>query len=157
MLNVFTDEYFMKQALQEAQKAFDAGEVPVGAVVVCDNRIIAKSHNNTEQLRDVTAHAEIIALTAASAYLGSKYLPDCTLYVTLEPCVMCAGALAWAQLGRVVYGASDDKSGFMRHGKTLLHPKTKVELGIMMEECSQLLRDFFQQRRKSVSGAGRID
>ncbi|MEL6635221.1 MAG: nucleoside deaminase [Bacteroidota bacterium] len=150
MLEVFTDEYFMRQALREAQRAFDAGEVPVGAVVVCGNQIIARAHNNTEQLMDVTAHAEIVAITAASAYLGSKYLPDCTLYVTLEPCVMCAGALSWAQMGRVVYGASDDRKGFMRHGKMLLHPKTKVEFGVLMEESSALLRRFFQGRRRSA-------
>ena len=140
----------MRQALREAQRAFDAGEVPVGAVVVCGNQIIARAHNNTEQLMDVTAHAEIVAITAASAYLGSKYLPDCTLYVTLEPCVMCAGALSWAQMGRVVYGASDDRKGFMRHGKMLLHPKTKVEFGVLMEESSALLRRFFQGRRRSA-------
>ena len=150
MLEVFTDEYFMKQALREAQRAFDAGEVPVGAVVVCGNQIIARAHNNTEQLMDVTAHAEIVAITAASAYLGSKYLPDCTLYVTLEPCVMCAGALSWAQMGRVVYGASDDRKGFMNYGKMLLHPKTKVEFGVLMEESSALLRRFFQGRRRSA-------
>ncbi len=150
MLEVFTDEYFMKQALREAQKAFDAGEVPVGAVVVCGNQIIARAHNNTEQLMDVTAHAEIVAITAASAYLGSKYLPDCTLYVTLEPCVMCAGGLAWAQMGRVVYGASDDRKGFMNYGKMLLHPKTKVEYGVLMEESSDLLRRFFKSRRRSA-------
>ncbi len=150
MLDVFTDDYFMKKALLEARKAFDSGEVPVGAVVVCGNQIIAKSHNNTEQLKDVTAHAEIIAITAASSFLGSKYLSDCTLYVTLEPCVMCAGALSWAQLGRVVYGASDEKKGFMNYGKRLLHPKTKVEFGIMMEESQSLLKLFFEKRRKGA-------
>ena len=150
MLDVFTDDYFMKKALVEAQKAFDSGEVPVGAVVVCGNQIIAKSHNNTEQLKDVTAHAEIIAITAAASFLGSKYLSDCTLYVTLEPCVMCAGALSWAQLGRVVYGASDEKKGFMNYGKRLLHPKTKVEFGIMMEESQSLLKLFFEKRRKGA-------
>ncbi|MBN8682026.1 MAG: nucleoside deaminase [Chitinophagales bacterium] len=148
MLSVYSDTYYMQQALKEAQKAFEAGEVPVGAVVVCDNRIIARGHNQTEQLTDVTAHAEIIALTAASAYLGSKYLPDCTLFVTLEPCVMCAGALAWAQFGRIVYGASDDKRGFMLHGgKGILHPKTKLEMGIMEDECADLLKLFFKARR----------
>ncbi|MCC7467202.1 MAG: nucleoside deaminase [Saprospiraceae bacterium] len=148
MLSVHSDEYFMKQALVEAQKAFEEGEVPVGAVIVCEGRIIARAHNQTEMLTDVTAHAEILALTAASSYLGSKYLQDCTLYVTLEPCVMCAGALAWAQLGRVVYAASDDKRGFMLHGgKTLLHPKTKLEMGIMQEECGQLVSSFFKGKR----------
>jgi tRNA(adenine34) deaminase len=148
MLSVHSDEYFMKQALAEAQKALEEGEVPVGAVIVCEGRIIARAHNQTEMLTDVTAHAEILALTAASSYLGSKYLQDCTLYVTLEPCVMCAGALAWAQLGRVVYAASDDKRGFMLHGgKDLLHPKTKLEMGIMQEECGQLVSSFFKGKR----------
>lgn len=137
----------MKQALQEAQTAFEKDEIPVGAVVVCRNRIIARAHNQTELLNDVTAHAEMLALTAAANSLGSKYLDECSLYVTLEPCVMCAGALAWSQLGRLVYGASDDKRGFMRFGKTMLHPKTTVEFGIMMEECSALLTQFFQKKR----------
>jgi tRNA(adenine34) deaminase len=148
MLTVFSDTHYMKQALAEAQKAFSAGEVPVGAVVVCDNRIIARTHNQTEQLTDVTAHAEILALTAASGHFGSKYLSDCTLFVTLEPCVMCAGALAWAQIGRVVYGASDEKRGFMLFGgKSLLHPKTRVELGILEAECAALMKDFFRGKR----------
>lgn len=147
MIEVFTDTYFMKQAYLEAQKAYDKGEVPVGAVVVCNNQVIARAHNNTEQLTDVTAHAEIIALTAAATYLGNKYLNDCTLFVSLEPCIMCAGALAWAQLDRLVYGASDEKKGFMRYGKELLHPKTKVEFGVLNAECSELLRTFFQRKR----------
>jgi tRNA(adenine34) deaminase len=138
----------MKQALQQAHMALEEGEIPVGAVVVCENQIIARAYNQTEKLHDVTAHAEIIAITAAANYLNSKYLPDCTLYVTLEPCVMCAGALHWAQLGRVVYGAADDKRGFMRFGKILLHPKTKLEYGIMEEECSQLLKGFFEKLRR---------
>jgi len=150
MIEVFTDEYFMKQAILEAERAAEIGEVPVGAVVVCDGRIIARTHNSTEQLTDVTAHAEIIAITAASSFLGSKYLNNCALYVTLEPCLMCAGALNWAQLGRLVYGASDDKKGFMVHGKSLLHPKTKVEFGIANERCSQLMTDFFQSKRKQT-------
>ena len=137
----------MRQALNEAKKAYDAGEVPVGAVIVCDGRIIARGFNQTERLSDVTAHAEIIALTAATEYLGSKYLDECDLYVTLEPCPMCAGALAWAQLKRLVFAASDDKRGFMRFGKEMLHPKTKVELGIMQEECSALIKRFFQEKR----------
>ena len=137
----------MKQAFTEAQKAFEADEIPVGAVVVCQDRIIARAHNQTELLTDVTAHAEMLALTAAANSLGGKYLQECTLFVTLEPCVMCAGALAWAQLGRLVYGASDDKRGFMNYGKRLLHPKTKVEFGIMHEECSELMRKFFQKKR----------
>ena len=147
MLSIYSDDYFMKQALQEAQKAYEASEVPVGAIVVCQNQIIARGYNQTEQLNDVTAHAEIIALTAAANYFGSKYLDDCTLYVTLEPCVMCAGALSWAQLGRLVYGAEDEKRGFMRFGKGLLHPKTKVEYGIMAEQCGALMKVFFKQRR----------
>ena len=122
MLSTLSDDFFMKHAFTEAQKAYAEGEIPVGAVVVCDNRIIARAHNQTERLNDVTAHAEIIALTAAADYLGSKYLDECTLYVTLEPCVMCAGALAWAQLGRLVFAASDDKRGFMKFGKEILHP-----------------------------------
>ena len=148
MIRVFDDNYFMRQALLEAEKAYELGEIPVGAVVVSNERIIARAHNNTEQLTDVTAHAEIIALTAAAAHLGNKYLEDCTLYVTLEPCAMCAGALAWAQLDRLVYGASDDKRGFMQFGKRMLHPKTKVEFGIMMEESKVLLTNFFRDRRK---------
>ncbi len=138
----------MKQALAEAHKAAEAGEVPVGAVIVCDNMIIARAYNQTEQLTDVTAHAEILALTAASGHLGSKYLQECTLFVTLEPCVMCAGALAWAQIGRIVYGATDEKRGFMlAGGKQLLHPKTRLEMGIMEEECGALLKSFFKERR----------
>ena len=147
MLTVHTDAHYMKQALLEAQKAFDADEVPVGAVVVCQNRIIARAHNQTELLNDVTAHAEMLVMTAAANALGGKYLNECSMYVTLEPCVMCAGGLAWAQLDRLVYGAGDDKRGFMRHGKSLLHPKTKVEYGIMMEECSELLKRFFKNKR----------
>ena len=137
MLSTLSDDFFMKHAFTEAQKAYDEGEIPVGAVVVCDNRIIARAHNQTERLNDVTAHAEIIALTAAADYLGSKYLDECTLYVTLEPCVMCAGALAWAQLGRLVFAASDDKRGFMKFGKEMLHPKTKLEFGVLHDDCSE--------------------
>lgn len=148
MLSVQSDTYFMKMALQEAQKAFDMGEIPVGAVVVCEGRIIARAHNQTELLTDVTAHAEILAITSASSHLGSKYLPDCALFVTLEPCLMCAGALAWAQIGRVVYGATDEKRGFMLFGgKDLLHPKTRLEMGIMEYECAELMRDFFKNKR----------
>lgn len=148
MLTVYSDTYYMQQALAEAQKAYELGEVPVGAVVVCDNRIIARAHNQTEQLTDVTAHAEMLALTAAANYLGSKYLNDCALFVTLEPCVMCAGALSWAQVGRIVYGATDEKRGFMLHGgKDLLHPKTKLELGIMENQCADLLKQFFKSKR----------
>jgi len=146
-LSVFSDVHFMKQAILEAQKAGEKGEIPVGAVVVCQNRIIARAHNQTEQLKDVTAHAEVLAITAASEHLGSKYLKECTLYVTLEPCVMCAGALAWAQVDKLVYGASDDKGGFMRFGKRLLHKKTKVEFGVLLEPCVALLRQFFEEKR----------
>lgn len=148
MINVFDDAYFMKQALEEAKKAVENDEVPVGAVVVCDNRIIARAHNNTEQLNDVTAHAEMVAITAACNGLGSKYLEDCTIFVTLEPCVMCAGALAWTKIGRVVFGASDEKGGFMRFGKAVLHPKTKLECGIKEEECGHLISSFFKSKRK---------
>ncbi len=149
MIEVYTDDYFMKEALKEAQKAFDEDEVPVGAVVVCKKQIIARSYNQVEKLEDVTAHAEIMAVTAACNYLGSKYLDECTLYVTLEPCPMCAGALAHSHLGKVVYGAGDDKGGFMRFGKKILHPKTKLEFGIRHDECSKLLKTFFQSKRKS--------
>ena len=148
MIEVYNDVYFMKQAFQEAQKAFEKGEVPVGAVMVCNNQIIARAHNNTEQLTDVTAHAEIMAMTGASTYLGNKYLNDCTLYVSLEPCIMCAGAINWAQLGKLVYGASDEKKGFMRYGKELLHPKTTVEYGIMHEDCGGLMKRFFKEKRR---------
>ena len=147
MFEVYTDEYYMKIALQEAEKAYDQGEIPVGAVIVSHQQILAKGHNSTQLLTDVTAHAEMITITAAAQHLGSKYLQDCTLYVTLEPCVMCAGALRWAQIGRVVYGASDEKQGFMRYGKELLHPKTKLEFGVLHDPCQQLMRSFFQERR----------
>ena len=147
MLSIFNDEYFMKEAMKQAQLAYDAGEVPVGAVIVNNQTIIAKAHNQTEQLTDVTAHAEILAITAAADHLGVKYLKDCTIYVTLEPCVMCAGALAWSQIGKIAYAAQDEKRGFMRYGKDLLHPKTKVAYGIMEWESNQLLKSFFTQRR----------
>ncbi|WP_116124989.1 nucleoside deaminase [Lewinella sp. IMCC34183] len=147
MLEVYDDAYFMRQALGQARLAAAMGEIPVGAVVVSHGRIIARGHNETERLSDVTAHAEIIALTAAANHLGDKYLLDCTLYVTLEPCPMCAGALAWAQTARIVYGASDDKRGFMRFGRELLHPKTRLEFGILHDECAELMTSFFQQRR----------
>ncbi|MEY3420118.1 MAG: hypothetical protein RIR48_398 [Bacteroidota bacterium] len=147
MLTVYTDEFFMLQAIREAEKARDAGEVPVGAVIVVNNQIIARSHNQTQLLNDVTAHAEILAITTASSYLGSKYLKDCTLFVTLEPCVMCAGALYWSQIDRIVYGASDEKRGFMRYGKELLHPATKLEFGIRHDECASLITEFFKERR----------
>lgn len=141
------DKYYMKQALAEARKAFERGEVPVGAVVVCQNRVIARSHNLTETLNDVTAHAEMLAITAASDYLGGKYLTNCALYVTVEPCVMCAGAIAWAQMGKLIYGAGDEKKGYSRLAPTALHPKTVVEKGVMEEECASIMKEFFKQRR----------
>jgi len=147
MLSPFNDEYFMKQAFLEAQKAFDADEVPVGAVIVCKNQIIARGHNLTEQLTDVTAHAEIQAITAAAQYLGAKYLKECTLFVTLEPCCMCAGALYWSQIDRVVFAARDAKRGASASGSSLYHPATIVENGIMENECRQLLKDFFSKKR----------
>ena len=146
MIQPFDDEYFMKRALQEAQTAFDKGEVPVGAIIVMKNQIIARAHNLTETLNDVTAHAEMQAFTAAADFLGGKYLKNCTLYVTLEPCQMCAGASSWAQIDKIVYGASDPQRGFVNLG-TQLHPKTKVVSGILAEECGQLLKRFFIQKR----------
>ncbi len=144
---IFNDEYFMKQALMEAKTAYDEGEVPVGAVVVCNNKIISKAHNLTEKLNDVTAHAEILAITSATQTLGGKYLNDCTLYVTLEPCAMCAGALAWSQIDRIVFGASDTKGGFSRHKPTIIHPKTTISSGVMQNECSKIVVDFFKEKR----------
>jgi len=141
------DTFYMKQALLEAQKAFDKGEVPVGAVVVCRDRIIARSYNLTETLNDVTAHAEMQAITAAANYLGGKYLIDCTLYVTVEPCVMCAGAIAWSKLGRLVFGATDEKRGYQRYAPDALHPKTVVVQGTLAEDCSGLMKAFFKKRR----------
>ena len=141
------DTFYMKQALLEAQKAFDKGEVPVGAVVVCRDRIIARSYNLTETLNDVTAHAEMQAITAAANYLGGKYLIDCTLYVTVEPCVMCAGAIAWSQMGRLVFGATDEKRGYQRYAPDALHPKTVVVQGTLAEDCSGLMKAFFKKRR----------
>ena len=141
------DEFFMQQALREARQARDEGEIPVGAVIVCDGRILARTHNNTERLNDVTAHAELMAITAASSALGAKYLTDCTLYVTLEPCPMCAGALAWSQIRRIVYGASDPKRGFTLVGTPLLHPKTEVTGGILADECAALVKEFFKRKR----------
>lgn len=141
------DNYYMKQALAEAKAAEDEGEIPIGAVVVCQGRIIAKAHNMTQRLIDVTAHAEMQAITSASAGLGNKYLNECTLYVTIEPCVMCAGAIAWAQLGRLVFGAADEKRGFSKYADNLLHPKTVVSSGVMAEECAALMKSFFARKR----------
>jgi tRNA(adenine34) deaminase len=146
MLDPFDDTYFMKRALEEAQQAFDKNEVPIGAVVVMNNQIIARAHNLTETLNDVTAHAEMQAFTAAADFLGGKYLKECTLYVTLEPCQMCAGASYWAQLGKIVYGASEEKRGFLALNTTL-HPKTKVVGGILKEQCGELLKRFFIEKR----------
>ncbi len=142
-----TDFDYMKQALAEARKAFDEDEVPIGAVIVCNGRIIARAHNLTETLNDVTAHAEMQAITAAATNIGGKYLGDCTLYVTVEPCPMCAGAIAWSQLGRLVYGAADEKRGYLRYSPNVLHPKTDVTSGICADEASELMKKFFQSKR----------
>jgi len=142
-----TDEQYMLRALEQAQMAADRDEVPVGVVVVCQDRIIARGHNLTETLNDVTAHAEMQAVTAAANALGGKYLSDCTLYVTVEPCVMCAGALGWSQISRVVYGAADPKRGFSVYAPQALHPKTQVTSGVLAEECGALMSDFFKRRR----------
>ena len=147
MINLFTDEYFMKKALQEAEIAFEKGEIPVGALIVIDNKVIARSHNLTELLHDVTAHAEMQSITAAANYLGGKYLVGCTLYVTLEPCQMCAGALYWSQISKIVYGASDENRGFVKMG-TQLHPKTTIMKGVLANEASELMKRFFVERRK---------
>ncbi len=147
---VFSDEYYMKQAYHQAQLAQELGEIPVGAVVVCGRTVVAKAHNQTENLRDVTAHAEILAVTAASNHLGAKYLTECSLYVTLEPCLMCAGALSWCQLGRLIYGAKDPLKGYSqweKDGAHILHPKTERLQGLMEEPCRQLIQDFFRNMR----------
>ncbi|MFM7018608.1 nucleoside deaminase [Flavobacterium sp.] len=146
MENIFTDEYFMKRALNEAEIAFEKGEIPVGAVIVVANKIIARSHNLTELLNDVTAHAEIQSITAAANYLGGKYLKECTLYVTLEPCQMCAGALYWSQISKIVFGARDEQRGFITMGTTL-HPKTIVNHGVLANECADLMKRFFAKKR----------
>lgn len=138
---------FMKKALNEASIAYNEDEIPVGAIIVCQGKIIARAHNQTERLNDVTAHAEILAITAACNRLGGKYLTDCTLYVTMEPCVMCAGALAWAQIGAIVYGASDLKRGYARVTPSILHPKTQVTNGILADECSLIVKNFFTKKR----------
>lgn len=146
MNEIFTDEYFMNLALKEAQKAFEAGEIPVGAVVVSNNKVIGKGYNLTERLNDVTAHAEMQAITAAANYLGAKYLVDCALYVTLEPCVMCGGALYWSQISKVVFGASDEKRGCGKYDQ-IYHPKTELKAGILAEECAELMKTFFKNKR----------
>ncbi len=144
---IFTDEYFMKEALKEAHKAFDAREVPIGAVIVSNNKIIARGHNLTETLNDPTAHAEMQAFTAATEYLGAKYLNDCVLYVTLEPCTMCAGAAYWSQIGKIVFAATDEKRGYQKLKTNILHPKTEVVSGVLENECSILIKDFFKAKR----------
>ncbi|MDR6966771.1 tRNA(adenine34) deaminase [Flavobacterium arsenatis] len=148
MENFFTDEYFMKKALQEAEMAFEKGEIPVGALIVIDNKIIARTHNLTEMLNDVTAHAEMQAITSAANFLGGKYLKNCTLYVTLEPCQMCAGALYWSQISKIVFGASDEQRGFEKMG-TQIHPKTTIVRGVLADEAGKLMRRFFLERRKN--------
>lgn len=146
-MDFVSPEYFMREALKEAHKAMELDEVPVGAIIVCQGKIIARAHNLTERLNDVTAHAEMQAITSAANYLGGKYLNECVLYVTLEPCVMCAGALHWAQLGEIVYGTSDKKRGFSRNAENLLHPKTKVQNSVLENECAELLVKFFKGKR----------
>jgi len=147
MIEPFDDVYYMKRALAEAEQAFAEGEIPVGALVVCRNHIISRAHNLTETLNDVTAHAEMQAITAAANSLGGKYLTDCTLYVTLEPCTMCAGALGWSQIDRIVYGASDEKRGFLKFAPAALHPKTEILGGILQTECADIMKRFFEQKR----------
>lgn len=149
MPSVSPPDYYMRKALEEAYKAAEEGEIPVGAVMVCKGKIIARAHNETEKLKDVTAHAEMLATTIASAHLGGKYLNECTLYVTLEPCTMCAGALAWAQLGELVIGAPDPHRGYSRLTPGVLHPRTIVTTNILADECSKIVKNFFQSRRKS--------
>lgn len=146
MIDLQSDEYFMRQAFKEAEIALDMDEVPVGAIIVANNQIIAKGHNLTEKLTDVTAHAEIQAITAASEYLGSKYLKNCTIYITLEPCVMCAGALAWTQIDKIVFGAHDEKRGAGQFGN-IYHPKTKIISGVLANECSEIIKTFFKSKR----------
>ncbi len=148
MIQVYNDEYYMQQALKEAQQAFIENEVPIGAVIVCNEQIIARAHNMTEALNDVTAHAEMLAITAAENHLGSKYLSECSLYVTLEPCVMCAGASYWSRFAKVIYGANDDRYGYKKAGNKLFHPKTKIINGVLEKECSNLLKQFFSMKRK---------
>ena len=146
-LSVYSDEHFMKEALKQAQMAYDEGEIPVGAVVVCQNKIIARAYNQTERLNDVTAHAEMLAITAAANFLGGKYLNECTLYVTLEPCAMCGGALMWSQLGKLVFALEDEKRGYRKINPAMIHPKTEVSMDLLKQESKQLLDDFFAKLR----------
>lgn len=148
-LDIHSDDHFMRQALKEAEKAFEEGEIPVGAVVVCQNKIIAKSHNQVQKLNDATAHAEMLAITAAQNYLGSKYLDACTLHVTLEPCVMCGGALYWSQIGKIFYGAKDEERGYSCISSKIIHPKTKVSNGVLAEESETLIKSFFHKIRRN--------
>lgn len=148
MIELYTEDFFMKEALKEAQKAFDKDEIPVGAVVVCNKRIIARAHNMTEQLNDATAHAEMLAITAAENALGTKFLNDCEMYITLEPCTMCAGALHWTRMGKIIYAASDDKKGYSFYNENITHPKTIVKKGIMSDPCGALMTKYFQNKRK---------
>jgi len=148
LLTLYTDESFMKEAIKEAQKALAADEVPIGAVIVCQNKIIARAHNYTEHLNDVTAHAEMQAFTAAANYIGGKYLPECILYVTIEPCVMCAGASYWTQIGKIVYGARDEKKGYLKFASNILHPSTEIIGGILESECAAIMKEFFRKKRK---------
>lgn len=147
MINPFDDEYFMKQALAEARAAAAEGEIPVGAVIVCNNQVIARAHNQTELLNDPTAHAEMLAITAAVGSLGAKYLAGCSLYVTVEPCIMCAGAIGWSQLSTIVYGASDEKRGFREYAPKAMHPKAVIKSGVLEKECAEEMQKFFKQRR----------
>jgi tRNA(adenine34) deaminase len=147
-MEMFSDEYFMQEALKEARKALDKDEVPVGAVIVWNNQVVARAHNLTETLNDVTAHAEMQAFTAAANASGGKYLNDCTLFVTLEPCIMCAGASCWTQIGRIVFGADDEKRGYTLLKKPILHPRTVVTRGVLKKECSTMLKEFFSKKRK---------
>ena len=148
MIDVNSDAFFMKEAIKEAQRAFDKGEVPVGVVVVADNKIVARAHNLTQTLNDVTAHAEMQAITSAANAINGKYLTDCKMYITLEPCVMCAGALSWSQIGEIIYGAADEKKGFSLVGCNLLHPKTKIKSSVLEKECAELLNHFFKKLRR---------
>jgi len=146
-MELYSDEYFMRKAIDEAKEAYREGEIPVGCVIVCKNQILASTHNLTENLTDVTAHAEIMAITAASNMLGGKYLTDCTLYVTVEPCIMCAGAIGWAQIGKIVFGAADPKRGYATFAPGALHPKAVVVSGVLEEKCSELMKMFFANKR----------
>ena len=148
-LSIYSDDHFMKEAIKQAEIAFEEKEIPVGAVIVCNNKIIARAYNQTEKLNDSTAHAEMIALTAAFNYLGGKYLPDCSIYITLEPCIMCAGALYWSQIGKIIFGASDQKRGYRTANSEILHPKTEVIEGILAQDCKQILDKFFNTIRNN--------